>query len=312
MTTSPTPAPLSAHTCIISVGQSGDRTIVWWGDDPVIQKEVDGVSAFLEDLGLRIGATNDPGLYRWTGTIELDGPSSDPESEPVWRGKLEPITSFPALDTLTARVAELEAERDVCAKVARHQADLKWEARSRATQAEAERDAAQSALAGLLRLTGTDTPAAAVSVVATMIAGADASAYGGVVRAYGDAKAALAAAEAREAALREACTELANAIDPLTPSPVALIHASEEWKRVYRALLSSRAALSAGAQQAQGGDIARELAEAVDGLLKCPEIADAAPEDVDEETRVAERKARQALAKARASGLLPKREEGNG
>lgn len=55
---------------------------------------------------------------------------------------------------------------------------------------------------------------------------------------------------------------------------------------------------------AQGADIARELAVVVDALLKCPEIADAAPEDVDEETRVVERQARKLLARARSAGLL--------
>ena len=47
---------------------------------------------------------------------------------------------------LSARVAELEAERDACAKEVRRQADLKWGERSRATQAEAERDALWEAL----------------------------------------------------------------------------------------------------------------------------------------------------------------------
>ncbi|MGY0790891.1 hypothetical protein ACW7BJ_16115 [Azospirillum argentinense] len=69
-----------------------------------------------------------------------------------------------------------------------------WQAR--ATQAEA-------LLSELARLTGAESHAAAVGTVATMLAGADATAYGGVVRAYAEMKAALSASQAREAGLRE-------------------------------------------------------------------------------------------------------------
>ncbi|MBK3776341.1 hypothetical protein GAY31_19665 [Azospirillum brasilense] len=62
-----------------------------------------------------------------------------------------------------------------------------WKAR--ATQAEA-------LLSDLCRLTGEDSPAAAVSVVATMLHGADAQAYGGVLRAYAEERTARTKAEA--------------------------------------------------------------------------------------------------------------------
>ncbi|KAA1057204.1 hypothetical protein [Azospirillum argentinense] len=113
---------------------------------------------------------------------------------------------------------------------------------ARATQAEAERDAAQAALAGLLRLTGTDTPSAAVSVVATMIAGADASAYGGVVRAYGDAKAALATARKDYAAVMAAIgTESIVNVPELVANLRAALAAAEAREAALRIVLANAA-----------------------------------------------------------------------
>ncbi|CAO3453344.1 hypothetical protein [Azospirillum argentinense] len=102
---------------------------------------------------------------------------------------------------LSARVAELETKlRDALLAGGRelHNETMRAEAaEARATQAEA-------LLSDLCRLTGAESHAAAVSVVATMLHGADAQAYGGVVRAYADTKAALSASQAREAGMREA------------------------------------------------------------------------------------------------------------
>ncbi|CAO3426539.1 hypothetical protein [Azospirillum argentinense] len=84
-----------------------------------------------------------------------------------------------------------------CAEMLVKQAADHVAAEARATQAEA-------LLSDLCRLTGAESHAAAVSVVATMLHGADATAYGGVVRAYADERKARAQAEAERDAAQAA------------------------------------------------------------------------------------------------------------
>lgn len=85
---------MKERNCLVAIGQNGYGHIVWWGDDPVIKSEVDAMSASLDDLNIGLHGSEEPGLYRWTGTIELDGPADDPDSEMDWNGKLERIQRF--------------------------------------------------------------------------------------------------------------------------------------------------------------------------------------------------------------------------
>ncbi|WP_188260821.1 hypothetical protein [Azospirillum tabaci] len=224
-----------------------------------------------------------------------------------------------------------------------------WKAR--ATQAEA-------LLSDLCRLTGAESHAAAVSVVATMLAGADAQAYGGVVRVYAEEKAArtkaeaerdearadlsraldkanreademtdrwhadqaaLSAAEAREAQMREALTVAADRLAYIagleTPSAAPMLASI--------AAASVRSALSP-AQPSQGADplvtaydngvdhawgVAKPLAEAAEGVINWCDFAMSQPGEFDPHgvrnlSGPAFDKLREAVGEARAAGLL--------
>ncbi|AIB11820.1 hypothetical protein ABAZ39_07375 [Azospirillum argentinense] len=174
------------------------------------------------------------------------------------------------IDTLTARVAELEADRDSWEQQAAHRLDDALAAEARATQAEA-------LLSELARLTGAESHAAAVSVVATMLHGADATAYGGVVRAYADERTARTQAEAVLAAARTKFEKAANAAWRVRQKLESALSAAEAREAAVREALTTvrerlnspnwyfsnqerdeqntdiiDAALSSGAQQAQG------------------------------------------------------------
>ncbi|KAA1057205.1 hypothetical protein [Azospirillum argentinense] len=101
-------------------------------------------------------------------------------------------------------------------------------------------------------------------------------------------------------------------VDGLSVIPAGAILTWIDWeiadleKRLASAKeLRTRIAGSEG-QQAQGGDIARDLAEEAVGLLKQATDTSLSPGTAWELFAFA------VQAKARASGLLPKREDGNG